>query len=599
LRRAFGSPVTTAAALVVAAFALIGWYATRQRSEPTQPTIRFKLTLPQGMRLGSVIVQSGGSFAVSPDGKVVAFVAVGSGSPQQLYVRGVEDVHPRVLTGTDGAGYPFFSPDGKSIGFVSNQVLKKTAVTGGGVITLTERLIGSVQGAAWGPDQRIVLSLGGKLMVIPESGGIPQPILDSASAGGRVARWPRVLPDGETVLFASSTGSNVTARIAIGKIGEQRVDVLELPGINPLGVIDGQLIYAVGSVVTGSIMAVPIDLKGRRVTGTPRQVIDRMGIAGTGGVQADLSASGTLMYQIGAAAYQAVLVDPNGATQTLIADPQTYGYVRFSPDGKRVAFTITSGSSSDVWIYDLASKTSTRLTTEAGQNDRPEWSPDGKRVLFRSARSGSGFGLWWQPYDGSGPAEPLVDIPGRDVWQGVMTRDAKTIVYRTGTVGTADLWYRSITGDTTSHPIANTPFTEWAPQLSPNDKWITYAADVSGILQVYVRPFPGPGALTQISLDGGDMPFWSRDGRRLFYVKNDEIVEATLSFDPVVSVTARATILQRDYSLLAGHATYDVAADDRRLLLLKAVGEAETIVAWNWRAELKNANSNSAQGNRQ
>ena len=167
--------------------------------------------------------------------------------------------------------------------------------------------------------------------------------------------------------------------------------------------------------------------------------------------------------------------------------------------------------------------------------------------------------------------------------------DGRTLVYRTGTIGSSDLWYRALQGDTTPKPIANTPFTEWAPRLSPDGHWVAYTSDESGTFQVYVRPFPGPGgARTQVSADGGDIPVWSRDGHRLFYVRSQKMMVATLATSPAFTVTTRRELFESDYTYLAGHSTYDVSPNGEQIVVLKPVGgDAQTVVAYNWKAELR------------
>ena len=585
--RLLSSPMFTIGALALAAVAAFGWW--RARGSAPQPTVRFLVTLPPGMQVGSRIIGSGSSLALSPDGRTLAFVAVGGGPPQQLYIRTIDDLRARALPGTEGASAPFFSQDGKEIAFFSGQVLKKTSVAGGGARVLTERLHGQLFGGTWSRSGDIVLGIEGRLVVLPASGGVPRALYPSDTTSGRVLRWPRILADGRTLLFSNSTGPNQTSRIAVGSLDGKAETMLELPGVYPLGEADGQLVYVRGSGDTGALMAVAFDVKRHRLTGGPRRVGEDVSIAPTGMAQADLSESGTLVRQSGTTASQLVLVDSSGGTEPLIDEARNFTFVRYSPDGRRIALAIESGSSADVWIYDLASRTLTRLTAEDGLSDRPEWTPDGRRVIFRSDRGGSGFGVWAQPSDNSGPAVPLLQLAGQDVWEGFLARNGRTLLYRTGTVGTADVWRRSTAGDTVPVGVTTLGATEWAPRLSPDEKWIAYGSDASGEFQVYVQPFPGPGAVTQISDDGGDSPIWSPDGRRLFYVNQQQVHVATLVTTPSLAVIARDRLFPGTFNYLVGHANYDVSPDGKRLLLIKSVSETETIVVLNWGTELRAA----------
>jgi Tol biopolymer transport system component len=264
----------------------------------------------------------------------------------------------------------------------------------------------------------------------------------------------------------------------------------------------------------------------------------------------DLSRSGTLVYGTGTTEYEAVLTDLGGRVEPYLAERRNYQYVRFSPDGKRLLFTVVNGSTSDVWTYDIASRTPTLLTTPGSVNDRPEWTPDSKRVLFRSVRGKNAFELWWQAADGSDEAKPLLALPSQEIWEGLVTRDGH-IVYRTGTAGTAKLWTRSIVGDTTPRRISTGNGSEWAPRLSPDEKWLAYASDANGTYQIYVRAYPGPGPATQVSVDGGDTPLWSHDGHQLIYANGQQVMSATLNLSGTPAVTARAKLFEGSYSFFA------------------------------------------------
>lgn len=212
-----------------------------------------------------------------------------------------------------------------------------------------------------------------------------------------------------------------------------------------------------------------------------------------------------------------------------------YSTPRFSPDGERIAFTMGVSQNVDIWIYDLSKTTLTRLTTE-GINVRPEWSPDGTRVLFRSERQNS-IAIWWQPADGSGPAEPLLK-PDVEPFEGI---------------------------------------------LSP-----AYQSDESGQFEIYVRPFPNPGARIQVSTTGGTEPLWSRDGRTLFYRSARRIMAASVRTSPTFSLGARTAVLEGDFLPNASHQNYDVAPDGKHFLMIKRAGtEAQTIVVHNWMTEVR------------
>jgi len=580
LARVLGSPATTVGALVVAAGAATAWWVAAHRQE-RPATVHFGLTPGPAERVWTSTAFPGSTVAISPDGTLIVYVGAGTGGNPQLFARPLDDTQARPLSGTEGAQQPFFSPDGRSIGFVAGQQLKKIAVAGGTAVPLAE-VPGGMNGASWGPNDVIVISTRGKLAVVPAGGGAIRPL------GGRDSTsqyWPSVLPGGKHVVYTLWRGTTTSAKLAIASIADGSTRALDVAGFFPLGVLDGQLIY--GST-GGSLMAVPFDAGRLRATGPPTLAVDRVVVGGSGATKAALSRSGSLVYVRGSSTRQLVLVDPTGPTRTLLAEPRAYNSPRFSPDGRRVAVDVATGTSTDVWSFDIASGTLMRLTTEGTVNERPEWAPDGKRVLFRSDRAGQRTSLWWQPADGSGRAELLLAQPDRDLWEGVLAPDGRTLVYRTGTTGTADVWYRGLGGDTTSKPVAATPATEFAARLSPDGRWVAYVSDESGARQIYVRPFPGPGGVVQASVDGGESPIWSRDGRRLFYHRGQQFLSATITTTNPPAVTAREMLFEGDFVLATGHASYDVSPDGKQFLLVKPTGgESQVIVVHDWKSELR------------
>ncbi|MFI5312270.1 MAG: protein kinase, partial [Gemmatimonadales bacterium] len=541
-------------------------------------SVRFALPMPTTMFIGAL---TGSTVAISPDGRLAAFVGTNSGTTQ-LYLRPLDELRSRALDGTVGAQEPFFSPDGKWIGFWSGGKIQKVAVDGGSVFPLADLPLGG--GATWSPSGEIIAQLGATLVAIPSAGGTPVRLapLDRAS-GELVQQWPLALPDGEHVLYSSiNSGALAKAHIAVLSLKTRKATILDVQGVFPLGVVDGFLVFAASSQ---ALLAVPFDVRASRTLGSPVPVASDVLVGAGGAAKAALSSSGTLIFQSGSQASQAVLVDMHGGVKLLLPEARPYGYPRFSPDGKRVAVTIGTGPRTDVWIYDIAAGVPTRLTSEGTSNERPEWTPDGKRVLYRSDR-GRRSALWWQAADESGSAAPLLASANGDIYEGVMTPDGKTVVYQLDTAG-ADVLFRSIEGDTTPRRVAESAAIEDMARVSPDGKWVAFVTDASGSAQVVVQPFPGPGGRIQVSSAGGFEPVWSRDGRRLFYRDGSHLVAATVVTSPGFTVTSRTPLFDDTFApAVSPHANYDVAPDGEHLLLLRATESSQVIIVHNWRAEM-------------
>ena len=571
--------------ILVAAVAVpTGWWLS-ERVADTPIAVHFALSTAPSQPLGLTI---GRALALSPDGRVLVYATADSAGRQQLFKRELDDLRQQPIAGTDDAIHPFFSPDGRSLGFFDGHQLKKVSLDGGTATSLTD--LPTMQGASWGPSG-IVISTGGKLALVPSSGGAAVPLTPGDSASGY---WPVMLPDGKAVVYATTT--TTSAQLAVAVLSTGRTANLGIPGRSAVGIVGGELIFQRSD---GALMAIPFDVGARRVTGSARVVVAEAAVNPTGEVKAAMSASGALVYVRGKAQVQVVVVDMRGGARPLAIPPARLTSPRYSPDGRRIVADVNSGGRADVWIYDVASGAAHRVTTEGTLNTRPEWTPDGTRVLFRTDRKGRNTTLWWQPADGSGGAQELLASPGKDVWEGVLTPDSHAVVYRTGTVGTADIWYRRLTGDTTSHGIATTPFSEYAPKVSGDGHWVAYQTNESGSGQVVVRPFPGPGAQFPVSVGGGTSPVWSRDGRRIFYANGNKLVAASVTTSPTFSVSAREVLFEENYDMAGagGHANFDVFPDGKGFLMLRPmVGNSEEIVVIpNWKAELRAAGKSAGK----
>ena len=563
------------AASLVALTALAAWTLAAPRDR-VKESVHLAFSSAPAQPLGPV---SGRNVAISPDGRTIVYATPDSTGRNSLWVRRLDDLRQTQIANIEEALFPIFSPDGASVAYldVEGRQLKRVELPGGTPTTLSE-IAGTFQGAAWTADG-IVVSIGGVLLLVPSAGGTPIPLLSGDSLFGY---YPVALPGGTTVAFAATF--TVSSPIRVFDIRKRRATTLAVAGV-PVGVLDGRLLY----YRRGALWAAPYDAVGPRVDGAEREVLPDVRVSLVGQPKVAVSPSGSIVYVTGSNLRQLVSVDMRGVAQKLPIPMSFMLSPRFSPDGRRVLADVAAPGREDVWIYDLADGTSQRMTFDGTSNTRAEWSSDGTRILYRTVRGDSNATFWWKPADGSGSASQLAAMPGRDVWQAVLTPDGEGVVLRVGTLGQADIYYRRLKGDTATMPIAATKFDEVAPRLSPDGRWIAYSTDESGMSEVVVRPFPGPGAQTAISAGGGTTPIWSRDGRRIFFARGTQMFEARVSTTPTFSVTSRRSLFQGDYFFNQAQAMFDVSRDGNSLLMLRNdPNSAEQIVViHNWQAELK------------
>jgi serine/threonine-protein kinase len=383
--------------------------------------------------------------------------------------------------------------------------------------------------------------------------------------------------------------------------GEQKV--LIRGGTYPQYVATGYLVY----YRVGTIMAVPFDTARLAVLGTPAPAIEGVmsAAANTGAAQFSVSSLGSLVYVPGGpeagAELTLVWVDRKRTEQPLPAPPHAYGNPSLSPDGRLVALDIADAGKSDIWIYDLLRDTLTRLTFE-GVNTFPIWTPDGKRVAYKSQR-GSSFNILWKPADGSGAEERLPTVSGTFQAPLSFSPDGRTLVYYQEDPKTGyDLWMLPLQGERKPQPFLQTPFNERTARLSPDGRWLAYLSDESGRYEVYVRPFPGPGGKWQISTEGGVEVTWSPKGNELFYrtgEQREKMMEVDIQTQPSFSAGKSRQLFESPYannSVAAGAASwtadYSISSDGQRFLMLKPKEQQQTAltqinVVLNWTEELK------------
>jgi Tol biopolymer transport system component/predicted Ser/Thr protein kinase len=522
LRHSKAPWVAAAAMGLIAAIAGIGWwYATRAVE---RPLVHLDVDLGPEVSLGSLF---GADAIISPDGSRLVFV-----SKSRLFTRRLNQPKTSELAGTEGATSPFFSPDGQWVAFLAGGKLKKISVEGGAAVNLCDAP--SFRGGAWGEDHNIIVALisqGGVLLRIPDTGGAPQPLTELAQ-GESTHRWPQVLPGGKAVLFTANAGTSGFdgANIEVMSFQDRRRKTLQrggtygryLPtsnGVSSRGA--GHLVY----ISKGTLFAVPFDPDTLAVRGTPAPVLPEVSYSSTlGSAQFDFSQTGTLVYRSGGSGGGMVTLqwlDGGGKLQPLPAKPGPYGQPRLSPDGKLVALRVTSGSGSDIWTYDWQRDSMSHLTFGDGTFTFPAWSPDGRYLVFHATS-----GIFWTRADGAGKPQPLTQTKTAQYpWS--FSPDGKRLAFAESGSSGFNLWTLPIENDggqlrAGKPEVFLQTSNENYPAFSPDGRWIAYRSIESGAPEIFVRSFPDNGGKWQISNSGGIFAVWSRNGHELFYRNPDQ-----------------------------------------------------------------------------
>ncbi|MEO8622016.1 MAG: protein kinase [bacterium] len=561
------------------AFALAAMllYARRDRGDRDAFPVRVELVAP---------VAAVGPVALSPDGHVVAFVGrPPSGGGDALYLRRLDQLASHMIPGTELASAPVFSPDGRSIVFISRRrKLMKVALDGGAPVALAD--VADNGGVDWSTRGDVVVGAGvmeglNGLFRVNPAGGALIPLTHVDSTRKELShQWPRFLADGRTVLLSIYYGAVDRSEIAAASLDDAKVVPLGILGAKALGVVGGQLVYVRSD---GMTMAVPFDVGHLRVSGvaTPVQDSVRMWDGSGGDASAFLTLKGGLAYAHGTMNRRLMWVDRSGKAQPALSDLREYRNVRLSPDGQKVALAIITGARSDLWILDIASGTVTPLTT-AGTSRNPTWSPDSRRILYVSTQGGRA-GFWWQPADGSGPPSKAVDAR-YNPWNIDISPDGRTAVYNSLYAGTFNLRSIALASAHDERELAASPTaSETFGRFSPDGQSIAYASDESGRFEVYVRPFSASGSRVQVSTAGGRRAIWAPDGKTIYFWEGNRMMSASVVRDPALRVASRQVLFDGHYEL-----DYDISKDGTRFLMIESESSGLGVVAVpDWLTELK------------
>jgi Tol biopolymer transport system component len=522
--------------------------------------MRFDYELPTDRQFSALQYPA---LAISPDGKQFVY-----STAEGLFLRSVDEFTAKLIAGTQGStSQPFFSPDGKWVGYLSvaDFTLKKININGGAPATLCNI---TPFGVDWRTDGTIICGqTAGDLMIVSSNGGSPEPLLKSKLG---VCLYPQMLPDGKTVLYTAAVPQ---PRIMVQSIESGEPKEL-FAGIAARYLPTGHIVYG----LSNSLFAVPFDLDTLKVTGGAVPVVENV----ISPLHYVISDSGTLIYIPGTtpsgSSYRRsiVWVDRNGKEEPLSAEPNDYRTPRISPDGTKVTWTVVAGEKADIWTWDISRETPTRLTFD-GLNRYPLWTPDGGRIAFAKgdARSGLSMSIYWKAADGTGAEEKLGSAQDQLLLPWSWSKDGNTMALFEADISAGinyNVGILSMEGNREWKSLLKENYIEFQPKISPDGKWVAYTSSESGQVEICTRPFPDlDKGKWQVSTSGGDTPLWSPDGRELFYRNGNAVMGVPVETDPGFKVGKPATLFQGNYVLLSTDdgQPWDIHPDGKRFLMIK------------------------------
>jgi serine/threonine protein kinase/Tol biopolymer transport system component len=519
-RRARVPPREAIAWILAGAFALasaaafVMWRGAPS-SSTTQAPVRFQVPPPLGKSwfapLGSPQGSNGGT--ISPDGRTLAFVSPNADGKALLWVRPIDNFAATALAGTEGAAFPFWSPDSHSLAFFTQTRLLRIAAAGGPVQPVTE-LSSTPRGGSWSQRGVILFATAGSpVMRVPAGGGQPSAATKS-DAKNPGHQWPSFLPDGERFLYyASGTGE-----VCLGSLGSTAGKTLLRSNTNALFAPPGDLLF----IREGTLFVQRLDMDRFEPAGEPVPLVPNVSWAVSPWNHGAFSVSwnGVLTFrQGGGNTTQFAWFDRAGRRIATVGPPGDYVSPSLSPDETRVAFTRRDGqSSSDIWTMDLDRQTMSRFTFGEGSKVYPVWSPDGRTITYESTRDG----LFTRNVDGTGAPAHLLGTPAGLIPEQLVPERNLLLFFADFGTGTGfDVYVLPLAPNAAPSPVIQSSAIDVEAQLSPDGRWIAYSSTESDGYNVFVQPYPTTGAKYQISTAGGRQPLWRRDGKELFYVTND------------------------------------------------------------------------------
>jgi serine/threonine-protein kinase len=573
-------PWLASAAVALAAVVVGLWRLTSDVSS-SDVTMTARLSIVPEPALSATVE---GALAMSPDGRHIAFVA---GPQAQLYVRDIDRFEAQALPGTEGADTPAFSPDGKWIAFFANRKIKKIALAGGTPIVLAD-VDDEARGLGWDSDAWILFNQGrvSGISRAPAVGGGGSQAVTRLQPGENVHRDPVGLPGGTAILYGTTTGTGAQLVFAQSLATGERHLIDR--GANPHYLHSGHIAY----VQDGSLLVAPFDVDRLEKTGNAMVVLTGVRQTAVGTAQVTFSQAGAIAYvPAGGEGRRDTLVwvDRSGVEEPTLVAGEAFQMPRLAPDLRRVVVGVGASSAQGnrgvLFLYDLGPDTRKSIVPSDGDSTFPVWDPGGRRLVLASGRSDT-YQLLLKTLDDSAPDTPITSERSTNYplsW----SPDGRFIATVSIDPNTAnDIWVLTADNPREWRRIVGTPSREGAPTFSHDSRLIAYASDKSGRSEIYVQPFPGPGAAVTVSIDGGSEPVFARGAPTLFYRRGDEVIAVDIKTGPPIEVGRDRRVFARAYNRSNGYwPNYDVTPDGRRLLMIRGTArEAPTRVnvVLNW-----------------
>ncbi|MEX2661677.1 MAG: protein kinase [Vicinamibacterales bacterium] len=563
------------------------WYRARA---VTPPVARFVITAPDNQTFTAGSRAGATAPIISPDGRTIAFTAQDANGRRLLWVRAIDALEARLLPGTEGAAYPFWSPDSRAIGYAVVGKLMRVDATGGAPTTLCVLNPGIVgRGGAWNRDGVIIFNNGPAPLYRVSSAGGEATVMGELAAGETGRQFPAFLPDGRHFFYHAS-GSGERGGVYVGSLdSSETTRVLSASSGAIHDRTSGRVLFA----REGTLLAQAFDQNRFAVTGDPFPIAEHVESTAVPGVVAfSLSETSVLAYGVGEAAgvgLRLTWLDRQGKVAGMIGPPATYRGFNLAPDQSQVAAHRHDGEGGDIWITDVSRSTTSRFTFDPAQdNSSPVWSPDGNRIAFSSIRNGKP-GIYVKPSNGAGNEERLFETSeARGLTVLSWTPDHRILFGVSGVKTTRDLWMVPVDGERKAVPLLQSPFGEWVGQISPDGRWVAYASNETGTAEIYVQSIPTGSGKWTISNGGGSSPRWRGDSRELFYVGGGKLWAVEVAKKGAAFAAGQPSALFDLAGMSPNDFSFAVTRDGQRFLAaLRPSGEDERsqspiVVVLNW-----------------